>query len=45
MAKTLGYKKICVIHDSSAYGAGLAEAVKPVLGDVADPVAWTGEGR
>jgi branched-chain amino acid transport system substrate-binding protein len=36
LVNTLGFKKVCVIDDSSSYGAGLAEAVKPVLGDAAD---------
>ncbi len=36
LVKTLGFKKICVIDDSSSYGAGLADEVKPVLGDAAD---------
>ena len=36
LTKTLGFKKICVIDDSSSYGAGLAEAVIPVLGAAAD---------
>ena len=36
LVDTLGFKKICVIDDSSSYGAGLADAVKPVLGDAAD---------
>ena len=35
-SNTLGFKKVCVIDDSSSYGAGLADAVKPVLGDAAD---------
>jgi branched-chain amino acid transport system substrate-binding protein len=36
LVKTLGYKKVCVIDDSSSYGVGLAEEVKPVLGAAAD---------
>ena len=36
LVNTLGYKKVCVIDDSSSYGVGLAEEVKPVLGAAAD---------
>jgi branched-chain amino acid transport system substrate-binding protein len=36
LVNTLGFKKVCVIDDSSSYGAGLADAVKPVLGGAAD---------
>jgi len=36
LTKTLGYTKICVIDDSSSYGAGLAQEVTPVLGSAAD---------
>ena len=36
LAKTLGYKKICVVDDNSSYGVGLAEEVIPVLGAAAD---------
>jgi branched-chain amino acid transport system substrate-binding protein len=36
LTKTLGYKKICVIDDSSSYGTGLAQEVTPVLGAAAD---------
>jgi branched-chain amino acid transport system substrate-binding protein len=32
LVKTLGYKKVCLIDDSSSYGAGLAQEVSPVLG-------------
>ncbi len=36
LKNTLGYKKICVIDDSSDYGLGLAQAVRETLGPVAD---------
>jgi branched-chain amino acid transport system substrate-binding protein len=36
LKNTLGYKKICVIDDSSDYGLGLATAVRETLGPVAD---------
>ncbi len=36
LVNTLGYKKVCVIDDSSSYGVGLAEEVVPVLGAAAD---------
>src|ERR1700760_397045 len=36
LKNTLGYKKICVIDDSSDYGLGLASAVRQTLGAVAD---------
>lgn len=36
LTKTLEFKKICVIDDSSSYGVGLAEEVVPVLGAAAD---------
>jgi branched-chain amino acid transport system substrate-binding protein len=36
LVDTLAFKKVCVIDDSSSYGAGLADAVKPVLGAAAD---------
>jgi branched-chain amino acid transport system substrate-binding protein len=36
MKNTLGYKKICVIDDSTDYGLGLATAVRQTLGPVAD---------
>jgi branched-chain amino acid transport system substrate-binding protein len=36
MKNTLGYKKICVIDDSTDYGLGLATAVRDTLGPVAD---------
>jgi len=36
MTKTLGFKKVCVIDDSSSYGTGLAQEVTPVLGAAAD---------
>lgn len=32
LKKTLGYKKICVIDDSTDYGSGLANAVRGTLG-------------
>ena len=32
----LGYKKICVIDDSTAYGSGLADNIRKTLGDTAD---------
>ena len=34
--KNLGYKKICVVDDSSDYGVGLAETVNSTLGEAAD---------
>jgi branched-chain amino acid transport system substrate-binding protein len=37
MKNALGYKKVCVIDDSSAYGAPLAQAVRDTLGPIADP--------
>jgi branched-chain amino acid transport system substrate-binding protein len=36
LKNTLGYKKICVVDDSSDYGLGLAQAVRETLGPVAD---------
>jgi branched-chain amino acid transport system substrate-binding protein len=36
MKNTLGFKKICVIDDSTDYGLGLATAVRQTLGPVAD---------
>ena len=36
MKNTLGYKKICVMDDSTDYGLGLASAVRETLGPVAD---------
>lgn len=36
LKNTLGYKKICVIDDSTDYGLGLATAVRDTLGPVAD---------
>src|SRR3954464_15069360 len=36
MKNSLGYKKICVIDDSTDYGLGLASAVRTTLGPVAD---------
>ncbi|HEY5880851.1 MAG TPA: branched-chain amino acid ABC transporter substrate-binding protein [Nakamurella sp.] len=36
MSKTLGYKKVCVAQDDSAYGQGLAEVVVETLGPIAD---------
>ncbi len=36
MVDTFKYKKVCVIQDDSAYGTGLADAVKAGLGSVAD---------
>jgi branched-chain amino acid transport system substrate-binding protein len=36
MKNTLGYKKICVIDDSTDYGLGLATAVRQTLGPLAD---------
>lgn len=33
---TLGFKKICVVDDSTDYGLGLAEPVRETLGPVAD---------
>lgn len=33
---TLGYKKICVVDDSTDYGKGLAEPIRATLGPVAD---------
>jgi branched-chain amino acid transport system substrate-binding protein len=32
----LGYKKICVVDDSTDYGLGLAQAVRQTLGPIAD---------
>ena len=37
MKNTLGYKKVCVVDDSTDYGLGLATAVRDTLGSVADP--------
>jgi branched-chain amino acid transport system substrate-binding protein len=37
LKNTLGFKKICVIDDSTDYGLGLATAVRDTLGPVADP--------
>lgn len=37
LKNTLGFKKICVIDDSTDYGLGLATAVRETLGPVADP--------
>jgi branched-chain amino acid transport system substrate-binding protein len=36
MKNSLGYKKVCVIDDSTDYGLGLATAVRNTLGPVAD---------
>ncbi len=36
MKNTLGYKKVCVVDDSTDYGLGLATAVRDTLGPVAD---------
>ena len=36
MKNTLGYKKICVVDDSTDYGLGLAQAIRDTLGPVAD---------
>ena len=36
LKNTLGYKKICVVDDSTDYGLGLATAVRDTLGPVAD---------
>jgi branched-chain amino acid transport system substrate-binding protein len=36
MKNTLGFKKICVIDDSTAPGSGLADNIKKTLGNVAD---------
>ena len=36
MKNTLGYKKVCVVDDSTDYGLGLASAVRETLGPVAD---------
>ncbi len=36
MKNALGYKKVCVIDDSTDYGLGLATAVRDTLGPVAD---------
>jgi len=36
MKTTLGFKKVCVVDDSTDYGLGLAQAVRETLGPVAD---------
>jgi branched-chain amino acid transport system substrate-binding protein len=36
MKNTLGFKKVCVIDDSTDYGLGLAQAIRETLGPVAD---------
>ena len=36
MKNTLGYKKVCVVDDSTDYGLGLAQAVRETLGPIAD---------
>jgi branched-chain amino acid transport system substrate-binding protein len=36
MKNTLGYKKACVVDDSTDYGRGLAESVRETLGPTAD---------
>ncbi len=36
MKNTLGFKKVCVVDDSTDYGLGLATAVRDTLGPVAD---------
>ena len=36
MKNTLGYKKVCVVDDSTDYGLGLASAIRETLGPVAD---------
>ena len=36
LKNTLGYKKICVVDDSTDYGLGLATPVRETLGPVAD---------
>jgi branched-chain amino acid transport system substrate-binding protein len=35
MKNTLGYKKVCVVDDSTDYGKGLATAIRTTLGPVA----------
>ncbi|MDY6995550.1 MAG: branched-chain amino acid ABC transporter substrate-binding protein, partial [Actinomycetota bacterium] len=37
MSRTLGYRKVCVVDDSSDYGLGLASFVRETLGPMADP--------
>ena len=36
LKNTLGFKKICVVDDSTDYGTGLAKAIRDTLGPVAD---------
>jgi branched-chain amino acid transport system substrate-binding protein len=36
LKNNLGYKKVCVVDDSTDYGLGLAQAVRETLGPVAD---------
>ena len=36
LKNTLGYKKVCVVDDSTDYGLGLAQVVRDTLGPVAD---------
>jgi branched-chain amino acid transport system substrate-binding protein len=36
MKNALGYKKVCVVDDSTDYGLGLAQSVRQTLGPVAD---------
>jgi branched-chain amino acid transport system substrate-binding protein len=36
MKNALGYKKVCVVDDSTDYGLGLAQSVRETLGPVAD---------
>ena len=36
MKNNLGYKKICVVDDSTDYGLGLAQSIRETLGPVAD---------
>lgn len=36
LKNTLSHKKVCVVHDSTDYGLGLAQAVRATLGPVAD---------
>lgn len=36
MSRTLGYRKVCVVDDSSDHGLGLASSVRETLGPVSD---------
>ena len=36
LKNNLGYKKVCVVDDSTDYGLGLAQAIRETLGPVAD---------